>query len=313
MSLPLSPRTVYRRPGSYAYNRKEKMIASLNPLLNELLPLLRQFSLGEYGIALGGAHAKGADDGESDVDLYVFAREVIPGEKRIQLCNQFAKGIESVVSWGDDSEFVQGGTDFSFKGRRVECWLRNSDYVSSIVAECTEGVVRHDLVTWTVMGFYNHCTLSDLAHMIPLDDPCGMLVRWKSDVSQYPPRLRETIIAKHLNAARFWPGNFHYESAVERCDFVYVMGIVQQVVHNLIQVVFALNQAYFPGDKKLEAAIEHLRVKPDRFTERIRYLLYPGVEPDRALFRKQSKELGDLLREVESLTAAHHNSDSDVR
>ena len=273
------------------------------PIVDELLPLLRQFCRGEYGVALGGAHAKGVDDEESDLDLYVFAREVIPAADREQLCRPFADDVESIYSWGDAPEFVQTGTDFYLKQQKVECWLRHIDYISNIVAECKDGIVKRDLITWTVMGFYNHCTLSDLHRMKPLDDPFGILAHWKSELVEYPPKMRETIVTDHLTAARFWPGNFHYRSAVERCDFIYVMGIVQQVVHNLIQVVFALNRVYFPGDKKLDVAIEHLTVKPDRFTERIRYLLFPGVKVDRSFLREQREELSELVREVESLAA----------
>ena len=90
-------------------------------------------------------------------------------------------------------------------------------------------------------------------------------------------------------------------SAVERCDTIYTTGIVQQVVHNLIQVVFARNRTYFPGDKKLGAAIEHLAVKPERMAERIEALLLPGSRPDRSVLRQQRAELCALLDEIERL------------
>jgi hypothetical protein len=285
------------------------MVADVTPIIRELLPLLRLFCRGEYGVALGGAHAKGIDDRESDVDLYVFAREVLSAEERTRLCQQYADGVESVVSWGESDGFIQGGTDFSFRQQRIECWLRNTDYVSGIIAACREGVVKHDLVTWTVMGFYNYCTLSDLHKMIPVEDPQGFLSRWKSEVSVYPPRLGEAIIAEHLHAAQFWPDNPHYQSAIERCDIIYTAGIVQQVAHNLIQVVFAPNREYFPGEKRLDVTMGHLPLKPDRFTERIIHLISPGVRADRAFLRGQGGELGKLVREVEALVAdreGHH-------
>jgi hypothetical protein len=185
----------------------------------------------------------------------------------------------------------------------VECWLRHIDYVAGIVAECQAGVVRHDLVTWTVMGFYNHCTLSDLKNMVLIDDPYSLLARWKSQVVEYPPKLRAAIIAQYLGAAKFWPDNFHYKSAIERGDLIYVMGIVQQVVHNIIQVVFALNNTYFPGDKKLDSAIAHLPMKPQRFVARIKQLLWPGVPADKRLLVSQREELVRLLGEIDELVA----------
>jgi hypothetical protein len=161
--------------------------------------------------------------------------------------------------------------------------------------------VRHDLVTWTVMGFHNHCTLSDVNKMVPVEDPHGILARWKETVSNYPEKLREAIIDRHLPAARFWPDNFHYVSAVERGDLIYVAGIVQQVVDNLIQVVFALNRAYFPGEKKLDVTLEQLEVKPDRFTERVQRLLWPGAPAERDYLQSQRQQLCALVGEVASL------------
>jgi hypothetical protein len=272
-------------------------------LAGELLPLIRQFARGEYGIALGGAHAKGVADAESDLDLYLFAREVLPAEQRERLCQAWGMGIQSVVSWGAPGAFVQGGTDFDVGGLKVECWLRNVDYVDEIVDECQRGIVRKEFVTWTVMGFYRHCTLSDLHNMHPLEDPEGVLARWKAAVSVYPPKLRATILETHLRAAQFWPDNFHYRTAVERKDVIYTTGIVQQVVHNLIQVLFALNRVYFPGDKKLALALEHLEVKPPKTNQRVVDLLAPGGSWDRASLKRQRDELCALVQEVAVLVA----------
>lgn len=278
------------------------MTTNITTTTDLLLPLLRQFVRGEYGIALGGAHAKGVDDPESDIDLYVFARNILPSDERHKLCENFGVDSTTLTAWGDDAEFIQAGTDFYFQGKKIECWFRNIDYIDAIIAECQAGIVKHSLLTWTVMGFYNHCTLSDLHNMCPLDDPHGVLARWQSEVGVYPPKLREAIISRYTRAAQFWPDNFHYKSAVERDDAIYTAGIVQQVIHNLIQVVFALNQAYFPGDKKLVVAMSHLAIKPERFTERIHQLLFPGANPNPAMLNEQRQALRALVQEVIALT-----------
>jgi hypothetical protein len=279
------------------------MVASYESIADGLLPLVRQFACGEYGIALGGAHAKGAADPESDLDLYLFAREVLPARERASLCKQWGAGLESITSWGVPGTFVQGGTDFYVNGLKVECWLRNVDYVDQIVDECRRGIVQREFVTWTVMGFYRHCTLSDLDNMHLLEDPDGILARWKAAVSQYPPKLRATILETHLQAALFWPENFHYRTAVERCDVIYTTGIVQQVVHNLIQVLFALNRVYFSGDKKLALALDHLEVTPPDASRRIVALLSPGGGRDRDTLDRQRGELCALVQEVVALVA----------
>ena len=274
---------------------------NIPPIVNELLSLFRQLPIGEYGIALGGAHAKGVDDAESDVDVYVFAHEVLPNDERARLAASVADASPPMSIWGQTAPFDQAGTDFYVRGIKIECWLRNADHIAATIAECREGVVRRDLVTWTTTGFYNHCALSDVYHMAPVEDPAGLLAHWKADVAVYPPKLREAIIACHLPAAHFWPRNFHYASAVERADIIYTTGIIQQVIHNLIQVVFALNGAYFPGDKKLNAVLSHLPTQPEQFVPRIERLIFPAAEPDRALLRRQREELICLVDEVDRL------------
>lgn len=272
--------------------------------LQELLPLLREFALGQYGIALGGAHAKGIEDAESDLDLYVFCEAVPPSPTRTELARSFSARITGVISWENDISFDQAGTDFHWDGRKVECWMRNSHHIDATILECKRGEITQELVTWTPNGFFNHCCLSDLNAMQIVDDAYGILSRWKSAVAEYPPLLAETIISRHLAAARFWPNNFHYERAIRRLDIIYTTSIVQQVVHNLIQVVFALNHQYFPGDKKLALHLDKLERQPTRFVERLHALVFPGAPPGVDLLERQREGLVALLHDVEQLYRA---------
>jgi hypothetical protein len=269
--------------------------------VEKLTPLLKQFSRSEYGIALGGAHAKGIADSESDLDLYVFATDVRTNEERAGLAGKFPAVIRDITSWGTTDPFDQAGTDFYLGGLKVECWLRNSVAIARAIGECADGIVKRDFVTWTTTGFYTHCVLSDLKHMIPVDDPSGLLAGWKEAIRTYPPKLRKTIITRHLNAARFWPENFHYHSAIERQDVIYCTGIVQQVIHNLIQVLFAANEIYFPGDKKLAEVMAHFHRLPNAFTDRVNRLLFPATPPSLNTLRQIQKELQSLVKETSTI------------
>jgi len=272
-------------------------------MVSDLLPLVREFARGEYAIALGGSYAKGTADQEADVDLYLFARAVRFKEERTRIASAFSSEIEGIRSWGEEAPFREAGTDFRFRGHNVECWLRDIGHIERSIADCREGVVRREFVTWTTTGFYNHCCLSDLTVMVPLDDPFDIIARWKSQVATYPPKLRQAIVNQHLAAAEFWPENFHYLSAIERQDVIYATGIVQQVVHNLVQVLFALNEVYFPGDKQLELALAHLPRQPTRLCERIRRLLWPGTTATVQVLREQRQSLRSLLAEVRDMAA----------
>jgi hypothetical protein len=277
---------------------------AIRQVVSDLLPLVRQFARGEYAIALGGSYAKGTADDEADVDLYLFAHDVLPDDERTRVASAFSSEVEGIRSWADGAPFTNAGTDFRFRGRNVECWLRNIEHIDRSIAECQQGVVRREFVTWTTTGFYNHCCLSDLSVMLPLDDPFDIIARWKSEVAAYPPKLREAIVRQHLDAAHFWPDNFHYLSAIERRDVIYATGIVQQVVHNLVQVLFALNEAYFPGDKQLDAALAHLPRTPPELSERIGALLFPGTPATVEVLREQRERLRSLLADVREMAAS---------
>ncbi|MCD6285095.1 MAG: DUF4037 domain-containing protein [Anaerolineae bacterium] len=276
-------------------------------IVDEVLVAVRHFTRAAYGIAVGGAHAKGAEDAESDLDIYLFSEDALPSAERESRVLELCPGAQHIVSWGDGCPFAQYGTDFDYRGLRVECWLRNTELIERAIVESQAGLVRREWVTWTTTGFYNHCALSDVNVMIPIDDPDGILARWKSVVATYPPKLRESIVHTHLQAARFWPSNFHYSSAVERQDVIYTTGIVQQVVHNLIQVLFAINDTYFPGDKKLASALAHLDRVPGNLAARIEALIFPGERPSVVVLQRQQAGLLSLLRDVELIVA---NEDS---
>ena len=273
-------------------------------IVNNLLPVLREMCAGAYGIALGGSCAKGTSDALSDVDVYLFADAVLPGERRRALVERHAGPDARVETWGADEPFTQGGTDFEYEGVRVECWLRSAPQVERTIAESARGEIRRDLAVWAVMGFVSYGVMADVHSMRIVDDPRGMLARWKAAVDPYPPPLRDAILRRFGAEAGFWPRNPHYLGAVERADVIYTSGIVQQTVHALIQVVFALNRAYFPGEKKLAQAMEKLPLQPPSFAARLEALLCPGLRPDVAQLREQQRALAALVDEAATLVSA---------
>lgn len=268
-------------------------------LISDLLPVATRCCRGSFGVALGGSRAKGCDDAHSDLDLYIFADAVLPTRAREALLDSALHDPTDITSWGGDEPFVQCGTDFRVATTRIEWWFRSIDYVSARVDQCGRGELRREYAGWTVMGFSNHVLLSDLHSMRILSDPFGVLAAWQAAAREYPEPLRRAILERFMSEARFWPENPHYESAVRRADLLYVSGIVQQVLHALIQVVFALNRVYFPGEKKLTSALAALPIRPDEFEARLEKLCVPEREPERLWVQRRS--LCELVREVERL------------
>ena len=270
-------------------------------LAHQLLPILRQFCVGPCGVALGGAHAKGISDAHSDIDLYLFTEQALPGYERADLVRATLGAGSEPVSWGQDDPFEEGGTDFWYAGYRVEVWLRSAARVESTIAAARQGQIRRDMVVWATMGFFNYVVLADVNTMRIVEDPRGLLARWKEEVRTYPDALRDAILDRFLREARFWPENLHYKSAIQRADLIYTSGIVTQVLHALIQAAFALNREYFPGEKKLAQALERLNTRPDAFSRRVHALLFPGGSPTVGQLQEQQRELAGLVAEMERL------------
>jgi GNAT superfamily N-acetyltransferase len=273
-----------------------------------LLPLVRRLCAGPCAVALGGSHARGSADAHSDVDLYVFASAVRSSAERDAVVTEALGAAAEADSWGREGPFVEGGTDFRYDGRRVEVWLRSTEHVEASIAASLRGEVRRDPSVWAVMGFFRHVVLADVRSMRIVDDPDGVLARWKGAVAEYPEALRDSLVRRFLAEAAFWPENVHYRTAVERADALYTSAIVQQVAQALVQVLFALGREYFPGEKQLAAALETLPLRPPDFARRLLAVLFPGAAPGAAELEAQRRELAALVAETARLAEADRAS-----
>jgi len=70
-----------------------------------------------------------------------------------------------------------------------------------------------------------------------------------------------------------------------------------------VQVLFAVNEVYFPGDKQLDAALAHLPRQPPKLCERIHALLWPGAPATTQALREQRESLRSLLADVRDMAA----------
>lgn len=223
------------------------------------------------------------------------------------LVSAMLPNVREVRSWGCDDPFVEGGTDFTCEDVRVECWHRNEASVEEKLHASLNGEVNRQYSTWAVMGFFDHAVLADIRSMQIVVDPQGTLARWKKEVNHYPEALRQSVLQRFMREAAFWPNNPHYRSAVERVDLIYTSSIVQHTLQALIQVLFALNREYFPGEKQLALAIDKLVLRPQRLSDRIRQILNPGIVMGRDELAAQAGALADLVAETKALVLAHPN------
>lgn len=276
-----------------------------DPVVTVLLPLLHQLSKGSVNIAIGGSRAKGSADRWSDLDVYLFSRSLVPCPEREALVASLLPNASEVRAWGCDDPFVEGGTDFTFEGVRVECWHRNNASVEAKLHASLDGDIARQYSAWAVMGFFDHAVLADIRSMHIVIDPQGIIAKWKRAVSRYPDALRRSLLNRFIREAVFWLNNPHYQGAIERVDLIYTSAIVQHTLQALIQVVFALNREYFPGEKQLACAMDTLSMQPQRFSNRIHHILTPGIVVGREELLAQAHALADLVVEMKALVSAN--------
>lgn len=265
-------------------------------LISELADKLKNLFEDDPVVALAGAHAKGVADSKSDLDIFLFGKSPKSHDERLKIIQEICdSGTAPYVSW-DFSMPWGGGADFTYKGGKVEAVLRTFEQTEQVISRCMNG--EFDIIpqTWTSNGYYTYIYLSEMSFMKPVYDPDGWLCQMKQKTETFPEKLRKSIIDVFLDRAGTWIDNFHYESAVERGDTLFVAPIVVHTVMDMIQVVFALNGRYFTGDKKVEAALRKMPYCPKSLLDNLELLL--TFNKDIEMLRHQAVVLKDVYYEL---------------
>jgi len=267
----------------------------------DLVPLLQPLLGGAYAVGVGGSRAKGSSDEHSDLDLYLFA-ENLAGEEKIRAALSGVAELGRVEIGGDPETLWGRNIDFRVNGGLVEVTVRSVAHIERIIADCSAGRLVAEPMVWTPGGFfYHHAALADIASLRPLADPHGLIARWQERLATYPPALRKAVIARHLPRASFWLENPHYRSAIARADSPYTQSIVMNTIHDLMQVLYAVNERYYAGDKRLLSQAAALPVRPADLVEQVAWLVLPGSAATPELLERQRLALADLVAATKRL------------
>jgi hypothetical protein len=251
-------------------------------VVDDLLPLCRALGEGRCAVSIGGSYGKGTFDGTSDLDFRLFCdRQLSPPEA---FCEAYAQLQEAIDRWAARGMTIDG------------CWVRTVGEIEQQLERWVRGEGQpYDLV-WTIWGYY---VLTDVYNQWVIDDPDGILAGWRARLATYPPPLKEAIVKERLQSLRYWRQDYHYQHKVERGDIVFLAGLSSRLVHDIIQILFALNETYYCGDGNNLVFTERFALAPERFSEKVAAILYPG-QGEGAL-QAQYDELAGLIDEVEAL------------
>ncbi|WP_055048016.1 DUF4037 domain-containing protein [Devosia sp. A16] len=255
-----------------------ELIAAMAPLVADLA------EDGAGAVALAGSRGKGRSDRQSDYDFRVYAHAYRPD-------------VKATPQW---RRFEAGMAEWQARGARMDgVWMRSYAGVESDLAAWLSGTAIPKSFEWTIWGYH---LPTDLATQHVVNDPEGRLADWKEQLARYPEPLRDAVLRHYCEILSYWAADYHYASKVERRDLVFLVGIAGKLANAILQVVFALNRSYYPGDGWNLPMAAELELLPPDFTCRMAAILQPGRDPD--AFQRQRTELIAMIADLEVLIAA---------
>jgi hypothetical protein len=252
--------------------------------VDDLLPIVRRLADGEYAVSVGGSIGKGTSDARSDVDLRLFCEDRAPKREFDAAWTQL---MERIAYWRTNEVEVD------------ECWVRRIGDIGQALKEWGAGTAEPVPLVWTLWGYH---LPTDIYNQYPIEDEHGVLRRLQALLTPYPPALKQAIIHRHSRSLRYWSSDYHYRNKVHRSDVVFLGSIAPRLVHDMLQILYALGETYYPGDgKNLELLPKSVDI-PAGFRDRIRTALYPGSDPD--ALERQWKTLNSLAADVLAIADA---------
>lgn len=276
-------------------------------ILDDLVDMLSGID-GIEAIALGGSYARGRARPDSDLDVGLFYDEDKPFAIS-EICAVAEKLNDRpnpvVTDFGEWGPWVNGGAWLTIREQRVDLLYRSLDQIERVIDEAQLG--RHELHfgQQPPFGFFGPTYLGEILVAVPYSDPSRKLECLKTRVSEYPERLRVSVVQDYL-----WPVDFGLAAFAPKFaqlrDAYGTVGCLARFVHHLTLVLFALNRVYFVNDKTALSEIDEFDVAPLGFSRRAQSALAnPGesieslqsaVGATRDLFIETAALAGDLYQ-----------------
>lgn len=221
-------------------------------------------------IVLGGSYATGNATNASDLDIgvYYFDHEPFAIEDVKLIAQKYAvTGSPTVTGFYEWGPWVNGGAWIKTDHGKVDLLYKNIQQVRSTVEKAKNGVWENDFEQQPPYGFSSVIFLGEIKNCIALYDPDRIIQALKSDIINYPEKLKQTVVQQSLWSAEFtiW----HADYFAERQDVYNTMGCLTRAVKNIVTALFSLNELYPMGDKRAIETIEQSSIKPAQLKEKI--------------------------------------------
>jgi hypothetical protein len=254
---------------------RDDVIAVMVPLIADLA------EDGNAAVALAGSHGKGRADEHSDFDFRAYS-------------DCYRKDLTSTPQW---QRFEEEQRRLQSRGVLMDgIWMRSYSGVRRDLDAWLAGQIVEKEFEWTIWGYQ---LPTDLSTQLICHDPLGNLALWRSELGTFPEAMRDGIFERYRQILAYWKDDYHYVNKVIRLDLVFLAGVTGKLINAIMQVIFALNRRYFPGDGWNLLLAADLPHKPPQFIERMAEIIEPGSAPDR--WHRQRENIVSMINDVEAL------------
>ena len=230
---------------------------------------------GIHAIVLGGSRARGTADEHSDIDLGLYYDGAQPfsttalGAAAQELDDRHSDNL--VTAFGEWGPGVNGGGWLEIRGNHVDFLYRELSTVREAIAECVAGRPRSIYQLGHPLGFHVQIYAGEIHVCRPLFDPTATISQLKSEVREYPDKLRTAAVAKHLFDAEFEISIA--AKPAERADVMYIAGCLFRAAGFMTLVLYALNRRFFLNEKGAFGESQKFAIKPPRFHDTVARVL----------------------------------------
>jgi len=237
-------------------------------------------------LALGGSMATGKNDSASDYDVYVYLNKDLCTEKRKNALSQTCKYMEI------NNTFFEPEDDCTLNsGTNLELIYRHT---SNTIHTLSNHLENH--IAW---NGYTTCVCHSVLNAKILYDDKGIYSSILERFSMpYPEQLRKNIISLNRNLLEGKMVSYcgQLEKAIMRNDEVSINHRLTEVIKAYFDILFALNKAFHPGEKRMiDFARDLCEWLPADFEKNLHGLLAANGKDKLPIVREVVSNLDDLI------------------
>jgi predicted nucleotidyltransferase len=277
------------------------MTSQVDRLIQRITEELREVP-GVIGVVLGGSRAKGTAKPDSDIDIGIYYDESqgfkVENIARVaqKLDDDHRDGI--ITSLGEWGAWVNGGGWLVIEGYHVDFLFRDINCVSSIIDDCSAGLVSAHYQTGHPHAYLNVMYMGELAICRILSDSDNRILTLKAKTAPYPKALKDAMVGFFTFEASF--SLMLADKTAASDDITYVTGHCFRCISCLNQVLFAKNELYCINEKRAVAMIETFPIKPANYKQRLDQVI-TLLSSDTEKTKQATALLQELVAETEAL------------